>query len=59
MDAVIGWVAAIGGAVLFFYIGYDVGIDAGRRKAALEMKCRSNSAYSIIDTRTGKCVNKK
>ena len=35
---------------------YEHGKDSGRREAVQAMRCPTNSAYSIIDTRTGKCA---
>lgn len=35
---------------------YEQGKDSGKREAIQAMKCPTNSGYSIIDTRTGKCA---
>ena len=35
---------------------YELGKDTGKREAVASMKCPTNSRYSIIDTRTGKCA---
>lgn len=58
-DKIIGWIAAIGVVSLLTLNAWEFGRDSGKREAIAAMKCYTNSAYSIIDNRTGKCAEKK
>lgn len=49
-------IAAAGVLALLGLNLYEMGKDTGKREAVQAMKCPTNSGYSIIDTRTGKCA---
>lgn len=55
-DNAIGWMAPAILLVLLAVNAYEFGKDSGRREAIQAMKCDTNSGYSIVDTRTGKCA---
>lgn len=56
IESKMGWIAWPGVAILLILNAYEYGQDTGYRKAVAAMKCETNSGYSIIDTRTGKCA---
>lgn len=58
-DKIIGWIGVIGLVALVAVNAWEFGRDTGKREAIAAMKCYSNSAYSIIDNRTGKCAEKR
>lgn len=55
-DNAIGWIAGVLVILLLAVNAYEFGKDSGRREAIQAMKCDTNSGYSIVDTRTGKCA---
>lgn len=58
-DRIIGAIGIIGMIALLCVNAWEFGRDSGKREAIAAMKCQTNSAYSIIDNRTGKCAEKK
>lgn len=55
-EKIVTAIASLGVMALLGLNLYEMGKDTGKREAISAMKCPTNSGYSIIDTRTGKCA---